>query len=200
MHKRTKNIILTVFGITYVALGLFSFYNAFKYTETAGILWFSYLAFFLIGVGILTRKSELIASQLNIILIPYIVWNIDFLYVLITGNSLLGITNYFFVQKPLIAQIITSQHIFTIPISLLAIYFIKIKNKSFWKFSLAQITIFYILIRALSAPEENVNCVFSSCLPFQVPETIYPLFWFLSYSAMIFLTTFTLNRIKVFHK
>ncbi|HLF53729.1 MAG TPA: hypothetical protein VI544_00965 [Candidatus Nanoarchaeia archaeon] len=200
MNKGAKNIILTLFGITYIALGLLSFYNAFKYTETAGILWFSYFAFFLIGIGILTRKSELIASQLNIILIPYIVWNIDFLYVFITGNSLWGITNYFLVQRPLIAQVITSQHIFTIPISLLAIYFIKIKNKGFWKFSLAQITIFYILIRALSTPEENINCVFSSCLPFQVPGAIYPVFWFSLYSVMIFLVTFSLNKIKVFQK
>src|SRR3989338_4767924 len=112
MNSKTKNIILTTLGIIYILLGLISFYNAIKYTETAGILWFSYVAFFLIGIGILTRKSWLIASQLNIILIPYIIWNIDFLYVLITGNSLWGITNYFFVQRPLLSQIITSQHIF----------------------------------------------------------------------------------------
>ena len=95
MNKPIKNF-LFVLGVIYISLGILAFYNAIKYTEIAGVLWFSYVAFFLIGIGLLTRNSYLIASQLNIILIPYIIWNIDFFYILLTGNSLWGITNYFF--------------------------------------------------------------------------------------------------------
>ena len=199
MGRAVKNFLL-VTGILYVILGILAFYNAIKYTETAGIFWFSYVAFFLIGFGILTRNSYLIASQLTIIFIPYIFWNIDFFYVLFTGNSLWGITNYFFLQRPLVAQIITSQHIFTIPISLLAIYLIKLKRKDFWKFSLAQVAVFFFVIKLFSSPQENVNCVFANCLPFQIIPGPYPLTWFLAYIAMIALTTLFLTRIRIFNK
>ena len=199
MDKKVKWFLLVI-GVFYFLLGLIAFYNAVKYTETAGILWFSYVSFFLIGIGILTRNSYLIGSQLNIIIIPYIVWNIDFIYVLFTGNSLWGITNYFFTQRPLIAQVVTAQHIFTIPISLLTIYLIKLKRKDFWKFSFAQITILFFIIRVIGSQEENVNCVFSNCLPFYMPLAIYSVLWFVFYGIMIFLTTLFLTKIKMFNE
>jgi len=197
MNKHVKIFLLAI-GVLYLLLGVLAFYNAIRYTETAGILWFSYISFFLIGIGILTRNSYLIGSQLNIIFIPYLVWNIDFLYVLFTGNSLWGITNYFFTQRPLMTQIVTAQHIFTIPVSLLAIYFIKLKRKDFWKLSVIQVTVLFLIIRIIGSAEENVNCVFSNCLPFYVSPVIYPIFWFLFYGIMIFLTNFLLTKIKIF--
>ncbi len=198
MKDKTKNIFLTVIGIIYIVLGIIVSYNAIKYIETAGILWFSYIAFFLIGFGILTRNSYLIASQLTIILIPYIVWNIDFFYILITSNSLWGITDYFFSPNPTLFRLITLQHIFTIPISLFSIYLIKLKRRDFWKFSFAQIIIFFFIIRVVSTREENINCVFENCFPLQILDTFYPLSWFLSYIVMISLTTLFLNKVKIF--
>ena len=198
MKDKTKNIFLTGIGIIYIILGIIVSYNAIKYTETAGILWFSYVAFFLIGFGILTRNSYLIASQLTIILIPYIVWNIDFFYVLITSNSLWGITDYFFSPNPALFRLITLQHIFTIPISLFSIYLIKLKRRDFWKFSFAQIITFFFIIRVISTREENVNCVFENCLPFGIQIVPYEVTWFISYIIMIFLTTLFLNKVKLF--
>ena len=197
MRKAVKHF-LVVIGIIYLILGVLAFYNAIRYTETAGILWFSYVAFFLIGLGILTRNSYLISSQLNIILIPYIIWNLDFFYVLLSGNSLWGITDYFFTPRQTIAQLISLQHIFTIPISLLAVYFIKLKRKDFWKFSFIQIIIFFFLIRIFGSARENVNCVFENCLPFGIPALPYAVTWFLAYGAMIAITTFFLVKVKAF--
>ena len=199
-NLKPKELFLTLIGIMYVVLGILAFYNAIKYTETAGIFWFSYIAFFILGLGILTRNSYLIASQLNIVLIPYIIWNIDFFYILITSNSLWGITDYFFLRRPSLSQMITLQHVFTIPISLFSIYLIKLKRKDFWKFSLVQITIFYFLIRTLGSPLENVNCVFANCLPFQIQIIPYPVAWFLAYIIMISVTTSFLTKVKIFSK
>ena len=192
-----KNII-KILGVIYVILGITAFYNAIRYTETAGILWFSYVAFFLIGIGLLTRSSYLIASQLNIIFIPYIFWNIDFFYVLLTGNSLWGITDYFFTARQTLAQLISLQHLFTIPISLIAVYLIKLKRKDFWKFSAIQVAIFFFLVRIFSSQEENINCVFINCTPFQIVPGPYALSWFVSYGIMIALATFFLTKIKAF--
>src|SRR3989344_9685731 len=141
MRFKIGNTAWTLIGFFLVFLGILAFYNGFNSVGLSGILWFSYTALFLIGIGILTRNSYLIASQLNIILIPYIFWNIDFFYVLLTGNTLWGVTNYFFTSRPTIAQMITLQHLITIPVSLLAIYFIKLKRKDFWKLSAIQVTL-----------------------------------------------------------
>ena len=198
MDNKIKSFVLTLIGTIYITLGILAFYNAIRYSETAGILWFSYIAFFLIGLGIITRNSYLIASQINIILIAYIFWNIDFFYILITSNSLWGITNYFFSPRPTLSQLITLQHIFTIPVSLFSIYLIKLKRRDFWKFSLAQITIFFFIIRIIGSGEENINCVFENCLPLRIPFVPYPIVWFLAYIIMIFLTTLLLTKTKIF--
>lgn len=200
MNNKIKSFVLTLIGTIYITLGILAFYNAIRYAETAGILWFSYIAFFLIGFGIITRNSYLIASQINIILISYIFWNIDFFYILITSNSLWGITNYFFLPGPLLSKIITLQHIFTIPVSLFSIYLIKLKRGDFWKFSLAQVTIFFFIIRIIGSREGNINCVFENCLPLNLSFVPYPVVWFLAYIIMIFLTTLLLTKTKIFLK
>jgi hypothetical protein len=193
----SKNL-LRILGVVYIILGIVAFYNAIRYTETAGVLWFSYAAFFIIGIGLLTRSSYLIGSQFNIIFIPYLFWNIDFFHMLFTGNSLWGITDYFFTARHTISQLISLQHIFTIPISLLAIYLIKLKRKDFWKFSAIQVTIFFFLVRIFTNPDSNVNCVFKNCIPFQIVPGPYVFSWFASYAIMIAITTFLVTRIKIF--
>lgn len=195
----TRKFALTVIGVIMILLSFIAYYNGVRFFGISGILWFSYTTLFLVGLGILTRSSYLIGSQLNIIIIPYIVWNIDFFYVLLTGNSLWGITDYFFLPRESLAQLISLQHIFIIPIAFLALYFIKFKRKDFWKLSVIQITVFYFLIRILAAEERNVNCSFQNCLKnLPIDPSIYPFVWFLGYIVMIVLTNLLLTRIKIF--
>ena len=198
MGNKFSSNFLRVLGVIYIALGIVAFYNAIRYTETAGVLWFSYIAFFLIGIGLLTRNSYLIASQFNIIFIPYLFWNIDFFHFLFTHTTLWGITDYFFASRPTLAQLISLQHLFTIPVSLLAIYFIKLKRKDFWKFSAVQVTVFFFLVRFFSSPERNINCAFTNCIPFQIVPGSYILSWFVSYAIMITVATLLLTKVKAF--
>lgn len=200
MQDRFSLNLLRVLGVVYILLGILAFYNAIKYTETAGILWFSYFAFFLIGVGLLTKNSYLISSQLTIIFIPYLFWNIDFFHMLFTHSTLWGITDYFFASRPTLVQLISLQHLFTIPVSLFAIYILKLRRKDFWKFSAIQVTIFFFLVRLFSSPERNVNCVFENCIPFQIVPGPYAFSWFVSYGIMIALTTLFLTHVKAFNK
>tara|TARA_Y100000296_G_C5171034_1_gene257284 strand:+ start:100 stop:711 length:612 start_codon:yes stop_codon:yes gene_type:complete len=191
--------IFSTIGILFVILGILAYYNGIINSGLVGVLWFSYTALFLIGIGILTRNSYLIASQINIILIPYIVWNIDFFYILITSESLWGITNYFFTSRPILSQIITLQHLFIIPVSLISLYFIKLKRNDFWKLSFIEIIIFFLLIKIIN-PAENINCIFESCLPFQITFMPYTITWFLSYITIIFLTNIFLVKSSLFTK
>lgn len=195
------NILFKILGIFFVILALIAYFNAIRFEGTAGFLWFSYTALLLIGIGILYKKPQLIASQLNIILIPYIVWNIDFFSILIFSQSIFGITEYFFAPgRPLTSQIITLQHIFIVPISLIFLYYNKLESKNFWKISAIQVTFFYILGILIGGAQNNVNCIFENCLPFSIPSNIYPIAWFAAYAFMIFSTTYFLTKMKLFTK
>lgn len=79
MNEKTKNIILNLIGILYIILGIGAIINTI-YLELglAPILWFSYIGIILIGIGVLSKNHLLILSQLNILIIPYLFWNIDF--------------------------------------------------------------------------------------------------------------------------
>ena len=199
MNKDYIQKTLSIVGGLFLILGILAYYNGFQASGLAGVLWFSYIALFLIGIGILTKNSYLIGSQINIIFIPYIVWSIDFFYVLITSESLWGITNYFFTSRPILSQIITLQHLFIIPVSLMSLYFIKLKRNDFWKLSLIEVATFFFLIKIIN-PAENINCVFENCLPLQITLIPYPLLWFLIYIVMIFLTNSLLIKSKIFIK
>jgi uncharacterized membrane protein YhaH (DUF805 family) len=81
----------------------------------------------------------------------------------------------------------------------MAIYLIKFKRKDFWKFSLVQVAIIFILTLIFSEQSNNINCVFKNCLPFEVGE-YYLLAWVVTYIIMIFLVNFILIKIKDFSK
>ncbi|MEX0920040.1 MAG: hypothetical protein WDZ69_00470 [Candidatus Pacearchaeota archaeon] len=198
--KITRNI-LNVIGVFYVVLAILIFLNAYiNYEEISIALWLSYIILFLVGVGLLIKSSYLVVSQFTIIFIPYLVWSADFFYILFTGNSLFGIADYVFTQRTLLEQVFSLQHIFLIPVSIFAIYSIKLKRADFWIFSSVQVVLFFFLSRIFTNPENNINCVFESCLPFQPEFLPYPLIWFLSYGIMIALTSLALSRMKIFWK
>ena len=193
-----KSIFLTFLGILYMALGILSYRGAIGRNHLDGLFWFSYAALFIIGLGMVLKKSDLIASQFSIILVPYIFWDTDFFYILLTGNSLWGITDYFFTAETLLIKVLILQHILAIPAALLGIYLIKLKNTNFWKFSAVQVLVFFVIVRLFTIPENNINCAFTNCLPFYISPVIYPFFWFLSYFIMIGIATFILYKVKVF--
>lgn len=192
-----KDIFLNFFGAFYIIIALLAFYDSITYFGFPSILWISYLAFLFIGIGILTRNSYLIGSQLNIVFIPYLIWCIDFFYILITSKSLWGIADFLFATEYLLPKIVTIQHLIIIPIMLISLYFIKFKRKDFWKFSLVQITIVYLLTIIFSESSKNINWVFRNNLDFEFGE-FYPLVWFGAYIFMIILVNFCITRIKSF--
>jgi len=192
MNKNIEKI-FPALGILFIFLGLLAYYNGFKLSGIDGIWWFSYTGLLIIGIGILTKKPHWIASQVNILLIPYLFWNVDFFYVLITGNSLFGLTDYFFTARTLLSQIITAQHLLVIPAALFVLYFKRLKQNDFWKISFVQIIIFFFISR-FTNPEININCVFENCLPFEITFIPYEIVWFTGYIAMIFATNLLLVR------
>jgi len=157
------------------------------------ILWLCYPSLIILGAGFIAKSRFLIKSQLNILTIPLLIWTTDFIFFIITKNSFLGISDYFFQQGMLTSKIITSQHLFTIPLALFSIKFVPQKTKKSWIFSLIFISIMFILSRIIGSSENNLNFSYNF-LNLNIP--FYPLFWFLAISCLIFLTNFILKKLK----
>ena len=193
MKEKHKFILLNLIGMFFLLLGITAVVNSWYNQSPTQVLYMCYLGLIFIGIGILTKRSFIIMSQVYILAIPLLVWDIDFIYWLIFNQPLFGITDYFFIDSALnIGKIVSLQHLFTVPLAIYAANLIGVKRKDAWIWSFIQITVVYIAVSILSAPEFNVNCVFNPCINiyFGLP---YRLTWFLVLFSMTFLTSVLLN-------
>ncbi|MEN7982728.1 MAG: hypothetical protein ABFQ65_04755 [Nanoarchaeota archaeon] len=191
MKLKTNKLIVFVLGIYFFSLGILAIINTLISKNYFGILWICYFGLLFVGIGMLMRNSSFILSQLNLLIIPLIFWNIDFFYRLITGNPFFGITDYLFVGQKTLGNFITLQHIYIIPFALYAIYLIKLKRTDAWKISFLEISLIFLLSLLFSPAEKNVNCIFNSCVSFvNVSGIWYHLFWIFLVFIMILITNF----------
>lgn len=180
-------------------VGFVSVYNSFRYGSYSGLLWLSNWSIFIIGVGLLFCSSFIIASQVNIILIPHLVWIIDLFYRFIFSKPLWGYTEYLFLSTDNLSNFVSFSHIFMIPIWIYALYKLKIKNKNFWILSAIQVILIYFLTRFITNPIYNQNCVFENCFSlFPTLFNSYEFTWFFAFSLMILVVNYFLLRIPIF--
>ena len=193
-HEKT---ILRLIGIFFVILGISAYANSLDYGTPGQVFCFSYFSLMLTGIGMLFVSSAILLTQLNVIAIPYLIWDIDFFYVLITKKTLFGLTDYFFLQGPLLGKIITLQHLFTVPIILFDLYITKIRRKDLWKFSFAEMALIFIISKIFTLQEYNINCVYRNCMNFDLgPTWLYAFLWFAVVLIMVYLTNLLFIRLK----
>ncbi len=190
-----KKFILYGIGFIFLVFGLAAIANTLLHLDAglAPILWFSYIGLIVLAIGCFRRDGSLIASQLCILAIPYIVWNIDFFTYLFSGSSVWKTADYIFTSGALFGRIISLQHIFNIPLSLFALYLTGLARKDFWKISISEVVILFFASRLFTDPMQNVNCVYHNCATFDL-GIWYPLQWFLAYAVMIGITSFVLIK------
>lgn len=195
-----KRILINFIGVIFLVLGIGAVVNTI-YRNTiydvglAPVLWFCYIGMILLGIGVLRKDSYLVMTQFNIIAIPLLVWNFDFYYRVFAGNSLLGVVDYYFTPGPLIGKIISSQHLFTIPLVLLVIYLLGVKRNDAWKMSFFEMTVIFVVTRFATTVEENVNCVFKNCANFDFGFLPYWIEWFLAMFFLVFVTNWLTVRL-----
>ncbi len=174
-----KNIILNIIGliflITYILIAIYLI----SWKDYSAFLWGCYIAIPLMAIGIFKKNSSLILSQLIILAIPDILWAIDFFSILFTGNSVFGITivsNFF--RKSVLAKFVFSQHLYTIPLAIISLSFLKIKkNHKILLISLMEMVILALLTIFL-APNGNVNCLpTNKCTSVPLNFLPYPFIW-----------------------
>lgn len=198
-NKATK-IILNLLGAFFIFLGILAYGATLMYGNQYQVFWICYLSLILLGIGILRRSSFLIVSQINLLLITDIIWIIDFISFFVNGQTLWGITSYMFTNRPTISNFISLQHIFSMPLALIALYKIKIKRSDAWKLSTFQFIIMGVITVVGTPIEANVNCVFKPCMPIALGLIPHQIVWLLTFFIMVFLTNKMLTSTKIFNE
>ena len=134
------------------------------------------------------RNSLLIGSQVAILGIHLLVGDIDFIYNFISGEQLWGIAKYFLLGREItLGRIISLQYLFIVLLALYSMFLIKVKRFDFWKISIIQITLYYIVIYFITNPIHNINCIFNPCVSIMFGQP-YVLTWFIIFFSFIFIT------------
>jgi hypothetical protein len=206
MEKRKKTIILNLIGTYFLLLGITAILSSLHKQTPSQIFYICYIGMVLIGIGILTKRSFIILSQIYILAIPLLIWDIDFIHWIIFNSPLWGITDYFFLNlSATLDRFVSLQHLYTIPLSIYAVKLIGMKRKDAWKWSFIQIVVIFIAVITFSPQELNVNCIFYSCININYGLP-YNLVWFLISFSMISITALFLNyflwhkRIKIYRQ
>lgn len=193
MKEESKRIFLITLGIYFILLGIAAIILSFYNHNPSQILYACYVGLILIGIGILTKKSSIILSQVYLLAIPILIWDIDFVHWIIFKGPLWGITDYFFSNPPaILGNFVSLQHLYLVPLSIYALILMGVKRKDAWKWSLIELVIIYIAVLAFSTSALNVDCAFHPCvnINFGIP---YPIVWFLVSFSMIGVTAIILN-------
>jgi len=195
MKTKNKTIFLNLLGAYFLLLGITAIISSLYKQTPSQIFYICYIGMVLIGVGILTRRSFIILSQIYILAIPLLIWDIDFIHWIIFNSPLWGITDYFFLNlSATLDRFVSLQHLYTIPLSIYAVKLIGMKRKDAWKWSFIQLIIVFLVVTNFSASKLNINCVFYSCTNTNYGFLPYVLVWFLASFGMIIVTSLILNH------
>lgn len=194
-----KKIFLLVIGVFFIAYAIFSYAVNIHYGRDYEMFWLCYLGLLLAGIGMVTSNSLLILAQLNFLLIPDIFWNIDYIHHLIFGKTLMGIIDYFTLEKNPFFHYISLQHVVFIPLALISLYLIRLNNKKAWIFSILEAGLMFPLAWFLTPEKNNVDCVFRSCAGFDLPVP-YFLGWMLIFGSVIIISNIIITSFPFFMK
>ncbi|MFW5846703.1 MAG: hypothetical protein ACOCUU_00950 [Nanoarchaeota archaeon] len=195
--SKLKNIVLKILGIYLFVLGIVAYANVFIEGIPEIGLWFCYPALILLGIGLFFFKPNLILSQVAILTIPLIIWNIDFYSILFTENSLFGTSDFFFQLEGFISQFVSAQHLYSFLLGFVGLWLIKKKPDSkSWKIAFVEIIVLFILSLTLTPTESNINCVFESCVPFiSLGVPWYQFCWVLVFGGVVFGIDWLVKRV-----
>ena len=157
----------------------------------SNFLWFSDIALFL-TVPALWLESGLLASTaaLSIVLLD-VAWNVDFFGRLVTGRSLLGLSNYMFARTiPMPVRLISLFHIWFPPLLLWMVYRLGYDERAL----LAQTVLAWVVLPVsywIADPRESINWVRGLWGEPQkwMPERLYLALLMIAFPVLVYLPT-----------
>jgi hypothetical protein len=166
------------------------------------LFWTCYIAIPLILFGLIKKNSNLILSQVIILGLNDLVWIFDFACLIILGHTVIGINQVvFFPIQTWIEKLGNIQHLFIVPLSLVALSILKIKRSyKIWLFSFIEMSVFFIATLLFVPPEETANCVHQTCINIPLNFLPYPVIWFLFTFGFIAASYFIITSFPIFRK
>ena len=168
----------------------------------ANFLWGSDIALLVMVFG-LWLESRFLTSMMTVgVLIPELVWNIDFFTHLLAGRDLLGlnITVYMFSEeRSLLVRVMSLFHVFLPVILLYSLLRLGYDSRAF----LAQVILCWVILPAtylFTDPVKNINWVFgiSEVPQTWMPEIVYLVLLMMFFPLLIFWPTHLLLK-KIFN-
>lgn len=157
----------------------------------ANFLWFSDIAL-LVLVPALWLESPLLISMMALaVVLPELVWNIDYFFRLATGVSLIGLTSYMFDAG--IPRFIRGLSLFHVALPLLLVWMLHRlgydRRALLWQTIVAAVV--FPLSYLFSNPRENVNWVygFGEQQQTTLPAPLFVLFLMLLFPLVIYFPT-----------
>jgi hypothetical protein len=152
-------LFLIAWAVTNTVIGI-TRYGA----EWGSYWWFCNLALMGIGIGLLIRSRGLLTGFLAIACFTQVFWLVDNLMRQLTGTGPFGLVDFMYRPGyPVDEFILSHYHYFTMPIALIALFYLPQKKND----TLKLIAIFNPFIFAVSyfvfPAYQNVNCIHQAC-------------------------------------
>ncbi len=183
---------LTLIALLNLFFGIASIIVFIKLGIPAYILWFCNHQSFVYALAIWKRNPRWITAELNLGIIPQLLWGIDFLGYILSGKFIWGITEYMFVENYAASTYyISLQHFILAPMAIYALYKIGKPTMKDWKLTMVHIAIMIALTFAFTTADYNVNCAYKNdCVPY-LPKIVpfWPLVWSMIALFVIILPT-----------
>jgi len=165
-----------VLGWSMIIIGLLPIVTFLFFSRPEYVVWFSNHTFLVLGLAVLFRSRFWVLAELCIGFVPETTWSIDFLWQLVTGEPIWGMTSYMFKNGAFDwFHLYSLQHILFVPLGLYALYMIGGPVKRAYWGSFAHFALVWPTSFAIGS-DLNINCVFYACqiltfLPY------YPITW-----------------------
>ena len=158
-------------GWIYLIIGVPAFLSFILSGHPQYAVWFSNHSFIILGIALLFSSRFWVMAELCLGLIPELIWNIDYLAKLFTGEYIWGFTSYMFTDTGSFAwaHLYSLQHVLFIPAGLFALYLLKGSIRHSYLGSLLHGGIIWGLSFLMPG---NINCVYENCLPILIPYYI----------------------------
>ncbi|CAN5231481.1 hypothetical protein BH20VER2_BH20VER2_11770 [soil metagenome] len=126
----------------------------------ANFLWFSDVALFASVVVIWTRARLLASAMTVAVLLPELLWNVEFLVRLLTGQGLTGLTDYMWDESiPWFVRAISLFHIPLLVLLVWSVYRLGYDRRGWLAATLLAVVLLPVT-RLLSGSDDNINWVY----------------------------------------
>lgn len=163
MSKQFDIVIKTIGLICLIYWVIDFINNVFFGNGPTWLIWYSSFGLFLTSIALISENKMLIFSMFCALFVPETIWTIDFIYVVLTHGTFLGLTNYAFSESFSKKDFYMTFYHFLIPIGL---FIAIIRTPHSYKYGWVGASIFIFTLLLLTyifiPPSSGVNCLYQT--------------------------------------